>query len=102
MSIRRIVPALLVGALALGDAALSLRGADHGDAPGVRTVSRLDINDVYAFRSPSDPTHAVIAMTVSPFAGITGPTTFHPTGVYEFKIDTNGDAVADATYRFMF
>ena len=103
MSIRRIVPAMVAGALAVGAVASGvLRGADHGDAPGVRPVTRLDINDVYAFRSPADGTHAVLAMTVSPLAGITGPTTFHPTGLYEFKVDTNGDAVADSTYRFAF
>jgi Domain of unknown function (DUF4331) len=96
--------ALAVGALALvvGAATMLVRGADHGDAPGVRVNSRLDINDVYAFRSPADPSHAVLIMTVSPLAGITGATTFHPQGNYDFNIDANGDAVADDTFRVTF
>jgi hypothetical protein len=53
-----------------------VRGADHGDAPGVRVNTRLDINDVYAFRSLADSSHTVLIMTVSPLAGITGATTF--------------------------
>jgi hypothetical protein len=27
---------------------------------------------------------------------------YHPEGKYEFKIDLNGDAVEDVTYRFTF
>ena len=64
--------------------------------------TRLDINDVYAFRSPADSNHTVLIMTVSPLAGITGATTLHPQGNYEFKFDVNGDAVEDNTFRLTF
>jgi hypothetical protein len=102
MSIRPTVLAFAAAALAVGAAVMLVRGADHGDAPGVRVTSRLDINDVYAFQSPADAAHTVLIMTVSPLAGITGPTTFHPQGNYEFKVDTNGDAVEDLTFQLTF
>ena len=79
-----------------------MRGADHGDAPGVRINSRLDINDVYAFQAPGNAGHTVLILTVSPLAGITGATTFHPQGRYLFKVDTNGDALEDITFRITF
>jgi hypothetical protein len=102
MPVRRLVVGIGVVTLFAAAAAWVVRGADHGDAPGVRVNSRLDINDVYAFRSPADASHTVLIMTVSPLAGITGATTFHPQGNYEFNIDTNGDAIANVTYQFTF
>jgi uncharacterized protein DUF4331 len=99
MTFRRV---LVAGAIAATFAILLVRGADHGDAPGVRINSRLDINDVYAFQAPGNAGHTVLIMTVSPLAGITGATTFHPQGKYEFKIDSNADAVEDITLRVTF
>ena len=77
MTVRRAIGA---GVAAAAFAVLLVRGADHGDAPGVRINSRLDINDVYAFQAPGNAGHTVLIMTVSPLAGITGATTFHPQG----------------------
>ena len=99
MTVRRAIGA---GAAAAAFAVLLVRGADHGDAPGVRINSRLDINDVYAFQAPGNADHTVLIMTVSPLAGITGATTFHPQGKYLLKVDTNGDAVEDTTFRITF
>jgi hypothetical protein len=102
MRVRHSFLSIGIGALIVGAATLFVRGADHGDAPGVRVNTRLDINDVYAFRSPADSSHTVLIMTVSPLAGITGATTFHPQGNYEFKVDANGDALEDNTFRLTF
>jgi hypothetical protein len=99
MTLRRV---LVAGALAATSAVLLVRTADHGDAPGVRINSRLDINDVYAFQAPGNAGHTVLILTVSPLAGITGATTFHPQGKYLFKVDTNADAVEDITFRITF
>ena len=100
MTLRRV---LVAGAIAATFAILLVvRGADHGDAPGVRINSRLDINDVYAFQAPGNAGHTVLVMTVSPLAGITGATTFHPQGKYDFHVDTNADAVEDITFRVTF
>jgi hypothetical protein len=75
-------------------------GFPHGDA-------RLDLTDLYAFPNPGDPRKSILIMNVHPSAAVNppGPTTaepFAPEALYEFKIDTDGDAVADIAYRVRF
>src|SRR5712671_4014037 len=75
-------------------------GFPRGDA-------RLDLTDLYAFPTPGDPRKSILIMNVHPSAFVNppGPTTaepFAPEGLYEFKIDTDGDAVADIAYRVRF
>src|SRR5260221_6135272 len=89
-------------ALAFGLVALPARAADHLDGPMAKHDGRLDITDVYAFQSPSDPANTVLIMNVDPVAGVLSPTTFHPDGSYDIKIDTNGDAKEDITYKVTF
>jgi len=79
-----------------------LRAADHGDAPGVRVDGRLDINDVYAFQSPNNSGNVVFIVTVSPLAGITGQTNFHPTGNYDIFVNTNSDPDYEFSFDFRF
>ncbi len=72
----------------------------HGDA-------RLDFTDLYAFPKPGDTSKSVVIMNVHPSAGENpaGPTTtapFAPEALYELKIDTDGDAIADIAYRVRF
>lgn len=69
--------------------------------------ARLDFTDLYAFPKPGDPTKSILIMDVHPSSGVIppGPTTrepFAPQGMYELKIDLNGDAVADLAFRFRF
>lgn len=83
----------------------SARAADHLDAPGATPPggdTRLDINDVYAFQSPSNPDNVVFIVTVSPAAGVIGETTFHPQASYDIKVDTNGNAKENVTFRITF
>ena len=75
-------------------------GFPHGDA-------RLDFTDLYAFPKPGDANKSILIMNVHPSAGVNppGPTTdvaFSPEAVYELRIDTNGDNVADIAYRVRF
>jgi hypothetical protein len=75
-------------------------GFPHGDA-------RLDLTDLYAFPKPGDPRKSILIMNVHPSASVDppGPTTtepFAPEALYEFKIDTDGDAVANIAYRVRF
>jgi hypothetical protein len=75
-------------------------GFPHGDA-------RLDFTDLYAFPKPGDAGKSILIMNVHPSAGVNppGPTTDEPfatEAVYELRIDTNGDAVADIAYRVRF
>jgi len=75
-------------------------GFPHGDA-------RLDLTDLYAFPKPSEADKSILIMNVHPSAVVNpaGSTTrepFAPKALYELKIDTNGDAVADIAYRVRF
>jgi hypothetical protein len=72
-------------------------GFPHGDA-------RLDFTDLYAFPKPGDAGKSILIMNVHPSLGVNPPgsTTadaFSPEAIYELKIDTNGDNVADIAYR---
>jgi hypothetical protein len=69
--------------------------------------ARLDFTDLYAFPKPGDTGKAILIMNVHPSAGENppGPTTTEPfahDALYELKIDTDGDAVADIAYRVRF
>ena len=86
---RFVFAAAVAAVLAVAPDLPGLRAADHGDAPAVRFDTRLDINDVYAFQSPNQSGNVVFIVTVSPVAGITGPTTFHPTANYDIFVNTN-------------
>jgi hypothetical protein len=75
-------------------------GFPHGDA-------RLDLTDLYAFPKPGEADKSILIMNVHPSAVVNPPgsTTrepFAPEALYEVKIDTNGDAVADIAYRVRF
>ena len=72
-----------------------------------RGDARLDFTDLYAFPKPGDPSKSILSMDVHPSFNIDPPgqTTaepFAPEALYEIKIDTNGDAVADIAYRTRF
>ena len=75
-------------------------GFPHGDA-------RLDLTDLYAFPKPGDAGKSILIMNVHPSVGVNpaGPTTddaFATEAVYELKIDTDGDLIADIAYRVRF
>src|SRR6267378_6717527 len=75
-------------------------GFPHGDA-------RLDLTDLYAFPKPSEADKSILIMNVHPSAAVNpaGSTTrepFAPKALYELRIDTTGDAVADIAYRVRF
>lgn len=92
-------------ALVFGLVAVPSRAADHLDAPGLTPPggdTRLDITDVYAFQSPTNPDNVVLVMGVNPLAGVLNDGTFRSGASYEFKVDSNGDAKEDLTYRITF
>jgi Domain of unknown function (DUF4331) len=75
-------------------------GFPHGDA-------RLDFTDLYAFPKPGEAEKSILIMNVHPSAVVNppGPTTaepFSPEALYELKIDTDDDAIADIAYRVRF
>ena len=75
-------------------------GFPHGDA-------RLDFTDLYAFPKPGEAEKSILIMNVHPSAVVNppGPTIaepFSPEALYELKIDTDDDAIADIAYRVRF
>jgi len=72
----------------------------HLDSPIARQDIRLDITDLYVFRGERG-TVLVIDVCHSIFGPIPVPG-YHPEGMYEFKIDVDGDAVEEITYRLTF
>jgi hypothetical protein len=82
--------------------------ADSLRFPGDDT--RLDLTDVYAFRSAEDPGKTVLIIDSNPTVRppIELPPTvitsreFHPGAVYRINIDTDGDARADVAFTFTF
>ena len=72
----------------------------HLNSPIARQDVRLDITDLYVFKGE---TGTVFVINVC--HSIAGPIPvpgYHPEGMYEFKVDLNGDAVEDVTYRITF
>ena len=72
----------------------------HLDSPLARQDTRLDITDVYLFRGTAG---TVFVMNLN--SSITGnkyPEQFHPEALYEFKVDTDRDAMEDITFRVSF
>jgi hypothetical protein len=87
---------------AIGAGPLLVSGADHLDSPLVKIDARVDITDIYAWRTT--PLTTTIAVNVNP---LTSPADskgarFRQAAIYEIKIDTNGNAVADIAYRIKF
>ncbi len=78
--------------------------SDHLDAPGLKSPNmdaRVDITDIYVFQKPGDTNTSVLVFNVNPVAP-TLADAFATDAIYELKVDTNGDAVADIAYRFTF
>ena len=88
-----------------GGSLLLAPAADHRDGPifvNTQANGRADINDVYVFQSPSVAGNTVLIMTESPGPGPETPPTFDQTVTFDLKVDNNGDAVEDLTFRVTF
>lgn len=72
----------------------------HLDSPLARQDVRLDITDLYVFRGEGGT--AFVINVCHSIAGDIPVLGYHPEGRYEFKIDLDGDAVEEITYRFAF
>jgi len=114
------VGALVLAAFLIGKAGLSSAGAaDHLDAPGLTPPGgsvQTDITDVYAFRSPTNPSNTVLALNVNGVGSAgepaPGPDRTFARGtpavgntkfvLYNLNVDSDGDGVADVvlTTRF--
>lgn len=78
--------------------------SDHLDAPDLQSPhmdARVDICDIYVFQQPDDTDRSVLVFNVNPFAPRYADA-FASEAVYELKVDSNADALAEIAYRFTF
>ncbi len=78
--------------------------ADHLDSPGLQPPggdASIDITDVYAFRKSTTEDKSILMMNVNPLATSLA-SAFNPNAIYEIKIDTDGDALANVAFKIMF
>jgi hypothetical protein len=76
--------------------------SNHFSAANIKSPGgdpRLDLADLYVFRSPGDPAKTALIMDVDPFRD---DTLFHPDAIYRLNIDTDADAHADAAISLVF
>ena len=58
---------------------------------------RLDLCDLYAFQSPTDPARTVIILNANPRADA-----LHPDAIYRLNIDNDGDCLTDIAFSYVF
>jgi len=108
--IRRLPAAL--GALGLVVAgALTALGpgisvaSSHREAPMIAADPAVDNTDLYAFVSPERPDYVSFIMNWQPFEEPNGGPNFYPfatDAAYLLNVDNDGDAKADAVFRWTF
>ena len=86
---------------ALGSGPLLVGAADHLDAPTAKSDHRIDITDIYAFKSSGGTT---LVVNVNPLTSPadTKTATLNSQALYQVKIDTNLNGFADIAYRIHF
>lgn len=100
--------ALAVAAAGVAALAPSVGTASsHREAPLVAGDPLVDNTDTYAFVSPDDPDTVTLIANWIPFQEPSGGPNFYPWAEadearYNIKVDTDGDAVPDITYRWEF
>jgi hypothetical protein len=72
----------------------------HFDTPTTREDPRINICDFYLFDGV--PGTTVMALTVNPDAGLSGPDSFRDEGLYAFRFDLDGDAREELTFKLRF
>ena len=100
----------ILAALGTGVAVKSLQpqgagASSHAEAPLISQDPTADTTDVYAFVSPDRPdTVTLIGDWLPKEDPANGPNFYRlsDTARYNIKVDNNGDAKADITYRFQF
>jgi hypothetical protein len=84
--------AAFIGMMCIASQAIA---ADHRDGPRVvstaATLGALDLNDLYVFASPAQPSNTVLILTTGGLdVGILSPPFFLPGAVYEIRVSNDG------------
>ena len=106
---RRAGVAFIATGTAMATAALTLlpsaSASSHREAPLIANLPAVDNTDVYAFTSPDAQDTVTLIGNWAPFSEPNGGPNFYPFAEgahYDINIDSDGDAVADTTYRWIF
>ena len=99
----------VIAALAIVVTAIKVRpliASDHQDTPLVEFSPRFDVNDVYAFPAPGNPSRTVLVLgTSSPITPAQTPSFTFGTKdqeLYQIKIDNTGDGREDLVFQITF
>jgi hypothetical protein len=79
--------------------------SSHREAPLISADPQVDTTDVYAFRSPDDPSTVTLISSWLPFEEPAGGPNFYSfddQAAYDFNVDNDGDARADMVFRYRF
>jgi len=79
--------------------------SSHREAPLTSADPQIDNTDVYAFMSPDEPGSVTLISSWIPFEEPAGGPNFYLWAEhtnYDIKIDNDGDALPDITYRWTF
>ena len=88
-----------------GLAPIASDASSHREAPLTAADPQIDNTDVYAFRSPDQPNTITLISSWIPFEEPAGGPNFYLWAEhtnYDIKIDNDGDAIPDITYRWTF
>jgi hypothetical protein len=95
----------LGASLFTGLAPLASRASSHREAPLTAADPQIDNTDLYAFRSPDQPSSITFVSSWIPFEEPAGGPNFYLWGEhtnYDINIDNDGDARPDVIYRWRF
>lgn len=79
--------------------------SSHREAPLISGDPQVDGTDLWAFVSPDRPDTVTVVSSWDPFEEPAGGPNFYPWAAgahYDIKIDNDGDAKTDITYRWIF
>jgi len=96
---------VVAGAFATQAGPFGASASSHREAPLIAGDPRADNTDVYAFVSPDDADTVTLIANWIPFEEPNGGPNFYPFADdtrYNIKIDSDGDALADLTYTWVF
>jgi len=100
-----LTPLVVLATLAIAFGPASVGASSHREAPLIASDPTVDGTDLYAFVSPDAPTTVTLISNWIPFEEPGGgPNFYHfdDNASYYIKIDSNGDAVEDVTYKWTF
>jgi hypothetical protein len=106
---RKAVAALAAGMVLVGAAYAMGPGtasaSSHREAPLIAADPAVDNTDLYAFVSPERPDYVTFVANFIPFEEPNGGPNFYPfatDATYNIHVDSDGDAKADAVFRYTF